>query len=412
MKEKPTIIIVFFLTFLGYYIVLLGLFNLGLPQISRFVTIPLRIIVVFLLLYIVIRFHNSVKQEKAYTIAFLTFSTLYFGRIIYDAIRHKEYYLTTEEITFYFLSFCVIPFYCIIKINFDNKRIEWIANTMFFSSVVFSVSAIISLEKYIGQVSRLTSSAANEEVISPLALSYSSSFVIGFLISYLYGNNVSRIYKLAGIFTIICATIPFFLGSSRGGIFALIIPLSLMYFNPDRKTKSIFILLLVILSISGVLVAIDGLLSSGLIDRFLNTSKDIEEGNSSAIRTTIWRSSLNQFTSNPLFGDSLRVNNWNGYPHNIFIEIFQTLGILGMIPFVFIVSKAVVENLRIIRFHKEYFWILNIFLQSFIQQLFSGAIYTGVWFWSSLAMIISLNRFLKLKNITNTTYIEKSYHPL
>src|SRR5690606_25305912 len=97
-----------------------------------------------------------------------------------------------------------------------------------------------------------------------------------------------------------------------------------------------------ILSIMAIVIPgiiyFDNILDSGLLNRLMATSEAIEEGGSSASRLMIWKSSFNQFLDNPFFGDKLGIDNRSGYAHNFFIEVLQTTGLIGFIPFIFLVN--------------------------------------------------------------------------
>jgi len=396
-KNTP-IYLIFFLTFLGYYVVLLFLFSAGLSKFSRSITIPLRLLISLILLYFLINNLNRIKifwQTKI----FLFFSLLYLIRIVIDDFFLEQYYLSTLELFFYFMSFSIIPFFTISVVKIGKTELNSIAKALFFSSIFFAFLSVFNYGKFIGKVTRLNSSTAGEDVISPLALSYCATFVIGFLVSYLMNNKVSSYVKFFSFLAIGFAIIPFFLGASRGGIFALFIPFIFMFFNGGnlfvKLGKALFIFFVLIF----VLIYLDSLLQSGLLERFTNTSDDIEKGANEAIRVEIWKSSIDQFLNNPFFGDKLRVNGWGGYAHNIFIEALQTMGFFGFVPLFILIFNAFKISFSIFRYNKEYAWLSIIFIQAFIQHIFSGAIYTASWLWTSMALLFSINELIK-----NTKY--------
>lgn len=392
-KNTP-LYLVFFLTYLGYYVVLLFLFSAGLSKLSRAITIPLRLLISVILLYFI--FNNLARIKiKWQTKLFLLFSFLYLIRIVIDEVFLEHYYLSSFELFLYFFSFSVIPFFSISIIEIEKKELNFIAKSFVFSSVVFSGLALFNYGKYIGKVTRLTSSTADEDVISPLALSYCATLVIGFLVSYLMYNKVTTYVKFLSILAIGFAVIPFFLGASRGGIFAIFIPFVLMLLNGGNLVNQLGKTLFVFLISIFILVYLDSVLQSGLLERFTNTSDNIEKGSNEAIRVEIWKSSVNQFLNNPIFGDKLRVNGWGGYPHNIFIEALQTIGVFGFIPLLILIMSAFKIAFTIFRYNKNYAWISIIFIQAFLQHIFSGAIYTASWLWTIMALLFSIDQLLK-----------------
>jgi O-antigen ligase len=390
--------VIFFLVFLGFYAILLVLFNAGMAGFTRQVTIPIRVIIGLSLISLVFLNYKQIKVISE-TRWFLFFAFLYVLRVVIDFYLKEKYYVSTSEILFYFISFAVIPFVSLSTFRFNEKYLSTILNTIFFSGLIFSVLAILLYRSFIGQTSRLTSSAVGEDVISPLALSYCATFIIGVLTAYfLYNKKTGKRKKMIGFGIIGLAVVPFFLGASRGSLVALFLPFIMIFFSGKGIRffiKSGFAAVVILLGI----VYLSEYFGSGLLNRFLNISEDIESGSSSAIRFQIWESSFSQFLYHPIFGDKLRVEFWNGYPHNLFLEVLQTMGLLGFIPFFILTFNAVKACFRIFRYHPKYAWVAIIFLQSFIHNMFSGAIYTAAWFWASMAFLLAARIFMEKKRL-------------
>ena len=127
----------------------------------------------------------------------------------------------------------------------------------------------------------------------------------------------------------------------------------------------------------------------------MSIGEDIESGSSSSSRVIIWGHSWNQFLDYPFFGDKLQTNNVDIYPHNILLEILQSVGFIGFIPFVILLGYTFKICFKIFSKFPNYGWIPLIFIQALTQNLFSGAIYTASWFWITMALLIALNQKLK-----------------
>ena len=387
---------IFLFTFLGYYASLLLFSNFVSFEFSRQLTVPLRLVIVFSLLMLLITNKFRINNSKS-TILFFLFAIVYLIRIFIDFIQSEPYYLSYQNVFFYFISFSVLPFIIIKSIKISKKNIDSIFKSLLIGGISFSILSVIFYTRFIGQVYRLSSTTAGEEVLSPLALSYCSSLLICVFIFYLLHNKTSFIKKIILLSTILLSTIPFFLGASRGSILAIIISFVIYFFTEIGK-KSIFRTILITAIVMISIISLDAYLESGLIGRFTNISKDIESGSSSALRIILWETALNQFADFPIIGDKLRVNNFDGYPHNIIIEVLQTTGIIGFIPFILLIISAWRKLFFIAKYYKEHFWLLVIFIQSFVHHLFSGAIYTGAWLWTSMALVFILYDYLKLNN--------------
>lgn len=382
--------IVFFFTFLGFYSVLLLGINADMSGFTRQLTIPMRILIdVSCLSLLLLGFRN----RRIYIKWFILFTFIYLTRIFIDINNLEFFYISYSEVVLYFISFCVIPFISISKIDFSKIHFKKLYNVFLISALLFSSLSTILYSRFIREVYRLNTNSAGEEVISPLILSYCSALIISVSIIYLIFNKTSKLVKSFSILAIIMAVIPFFLGASRGGIIAVFFPFILLVFcNTSLKNFFKYLLFFIVLIVG--LVYLDDYFESGLLTRFLSTSEAIETGGSSAHRIDIWKNSLTQFLNYPFFGDKLNTQGVNYYPHNIYIEVLQSTGIIGFIPFLILLIKGFVVCMTIFKRHGEYAWIGVFFVQALIQNMFSGALYTAAWFWTSLAMMLSLNIFL------------------
>lgn len=388
--------IIVFLTFLGFYAILLLSISAGMSRYTRQVTIPIRVIigVSCLILYI-----KAFKNKAAHLKWFALFVIIYLTRVFFDFIKGEYFYIEYSHLVFYFLSFIVIPFLSLSKLDYSKINILKLYNVFLFSSLTFSLLSILLYGRFIGEVGRLNTSTAGEDVISPLILSYCGSLIIGVSSTYLiYNRKEKKAVKYLSIISILLAAVPFFLGASRGSLFAIFFPFVILFLI-DFSIKNIFsYTFLFIILIVGI-VYLDNYFGSGLLDRFLGTTEAIETGSSSASRIGIWKKSFSQFLYHPFFGDKLNTEGVNHYPHNIYIEVLQTTGIIGFIPFIFLILKGIIASIRIFKKHLVYAWIPIFFLQAMMQNMFSGALYTGAWFWTSLALVIGIDMWLNKVNI-------------
>lgn len=390
--------IVIFLTFLGFYAVLLLSINIGLYGFTRQLTIPMRMLIGLSCFLLFIR---NYKTKSPHLIWFVVFMIVYLIRILIDYSNNEYFYLPYSDLVFYFISFAVIPFVALSKVTFSMIDFEKTYKVFLFSALVFLVLSILLYGEFIGKVSRLSSSAAGEDVISPLILSYCGSLVIGICSTFLiYNKRISKAVRLFSFVAIAMAIVPFFLGASRGGILAVLFPFILLAVS-NLSFKNIIKYVLLSTIIILVLIYLDEHLRSGLLQRFTGTAEAIETGGSSASRLGIWKKSFVQFTYHPIFGDKLNTVEVNHYPHNIYIEVLQSVGIIGFIPFLILVFKGVKASIDIFKHHLEYAWIPVFFLQATMQNMFSGALYTAAWFWTSLGLVLSLHYYLKKNEIKN-----------
>lgn len=388
--------LVFFLGLSGYYVILILIANMGLNSVSRMFTIPVRLIVVFSLLILNTRSLLVRNSQLPYKL-FLFFSFVYLIRIFLEALNNKPIYISEWDILIYFLSFMVIPFILMSKIEFTETDYKKIFMSILIGALGVALLTYFYYGQLIGRVSRITEEVSrNENFISPLALSYCSVLGICIGLSYLLTNKVSKFRLLFILISILVCLVPFFLGSSRGSVFAILVPFILyVFFSKGLGNKIRF------WTVAGVVVLAfiesTNYFGEGLFNRFTSISKDIDNGNSSAVRIEFWKAGIEQFMAHPFFGNSLQSEYAKFHPHNIFIEILISTGIIGFIPFFIFVILIFKNIVIIIKTRQKYFWLTNVFLIGFIQNMFTGAIWSASWTAIGAALILSLSQNKKLE---------------
>lgn len=384
---------VVFLVFLGFYAIILLLFNAGMGDKTRLVTIPVRLLIGVLCGFILFR---SIKKKNKQIKWFFLFVLAYFARISIDYSMAEYFYISYSNLVFYFISFVIIPFIAISKMDFSKICVKSLFNTFLASAFIFSVLSVLLYSRFIGTVGRLSTSVAGEDVVNPLLLSYCATLIIGVLVFYIMYNKTSKIQKLVIYITISLSIVPFFLGSSRGSLFALFFPFIVLMFS-SVSPKNIYKIASISIASILTLIFLDNYMGSGLLDRFISTQDAISSGSESAVRLQIWKQSLEQFLSNVILGDSLNTKQVNHYPHNIYIESLQQTGLLGFIPFAILIITAIKYVMYIFKRYPKYGWLTIFFLQAMMQNMFSGALYTAAWFWAGMAIVFSLRSSLKPK---------------
>lgn len=354
---------------------------------TRVVTIPLRVFINVCLLLLFFTNYRTIRF-KWHTFLYLCFSTFYLLRIIADINYNYSYYISHHEVLQYYFSFSFIPFISCSLIRLNQPEVKRLINALICSSFIFAILAVAFYHDLVGVIGRMTVNTGGEAAISPLILSYCSTLIIGVLSTFLLFNKSTINQRVIILIAIILSIVPFFLGASRGSLVALFVPLlCLVFAQRTAKIKYIYMLLFSFF----ILVYLNTKFDSSLLNRFLGLTDGVE---AAGARMTIWESSFSQFSRHPLLGDKLEVNGWGGYPHNIFLEVLQTTGIIGFLPFILLVGYGLSISFKILRNHKIYAWLPMVFLQALMQNLFSGAIHTAAWFWTSLGLVFALQSYL------------------
>ncbi|WP_236976868.1 O-antigen ligase family protein [Membranihabitans maritimus] len=392
--------LIFFLAFSGYYAGLMIVSNYLSTDISRFFTIPVRLILLAGMFQI-FRVSRQKMPDFGF-VAFLIFSGMYLLRIFYEIVfGTTKFYLPNTEFLLYFLSFVLLPFYYISRTYFVEIDYRIIIKAILTSCLLLSILTFYYYGDLIGQVSRITQQIKyGENYISPLALSYCGSLGIGVGSAYIMTNKTTLINKISIGLPIISCLIPFFLGASRGSVLALAAPFMFYFIFSKGSKKRVNFAFITAATVIALIYATT-YFGTGVFDRIFGIKEDIKYGGSSVERLNIWKSDINQFLNHPIFGNSLESEYAGHYSHNILIETLITTGILGFIPFVIFFITTLSKIIKIVKTTPEYFWLPVIFIQAIIQYMFSGAIWGMSWVAISSGLVLGFNYVKITKTFSN-----------
>ena len=134
----------------------------------------------------------------------------------------------------------------------------------------------------------------------------------------------------------------------------------------------------------------DYLVSEGYygFSRVVNSFFGLNEELSTSGRDLIFNYAIELFKSNPITGTSYLLPD-GSYVHNIFIEQFMALGVLGGLLFVIINIKALVAGWKMIHILPQYSIFYVLFIQYMIYGCFSKTIIALAPYW--LFMFVTMN---------------------
>ncbi|WP_026810762.1 O-antigen ligase family protein [Arenibacter latericius] len=384
---KKLVFIISFFSYSGYYAGLAILFSLGLGGMSRFYSIPLRLFLLFAMIYLIKNNIDNIKFNKYSKIIplFIIFWCYYFIKILYTENIDLDFTLgrTWPEYIFYSLSFVIFPFITFTFLSLDKFR-KAIVNGFIISGFVLGVIGVYLygslLTSGIGRINLITYQTG-EAVLNPLSLSYSGALTIVLCIYKLViVGNLKKAEKIFLIITIGLSFALFLLGSSRGSIVALAFTLPLFIAHSPSATKLKLILISVILT-PFIIWAITAS-GSNIFDRVSNTSKDGGGG-----RDYLWTNALSHFLESPIFGGRIEIGGI--YPHNLIIEILMATGIIGSLIILPIIFKGFIIGFRRVKENKENMFLVLILIQGFTQHFFSGSFATATLVFLPLGMAYS-----------------------
>jgi O-antigen ligase len=383
-----------FISFIGYYAALAIIISIGLGDYTRYYSVPVRVFTALLMLYFILLDLKISNVIKLYKLFFWLFWIFYFSAIFRDWL----YYQTLDNMEAYnFIGYSFI--YSVIPFMFFSKVQPGNINQIYKKAILWSgfILALVTMYLYgdlllsgVGRLS-LAKYILGYEIafISPLALSYSSSLIIGIGIYYLAFSSATPKERIALYLTIGMSFIPFLLGASRGSVLSLVLPLTHIFFLKGML-KGNLKLLLVFIFFGIVILYLATVFDSAVFRRTFNIMRDIQAGGESSLRLQIWEASIAQFQMSPIFGDSVQMREFSGYPHNLFLEVLMSTGIYGFIPFLCLVIYGISQSSKIIRLRPELTWVYILFAQGLIQHMFSGAVYSAIFFWGGIGLVFSV----------------------
>ena len=381
-----------FFCFAGYYVINALAIELGYAHATRFFTVPLRLYVSLLCVVFIVLVGLRAKIRPDIFFCFIVFWILYLLRVIHSSRTEPELLSRSgSEFILFSISFGIIPF-MFFYILHRGRDLILSKNAIILGSSVLSLFAMIFYRDLLGSdFGRAGGIRVNEnQTIGALALSYSAILLMGISIYEIV--VVRKNYILYALFFFM-GCIPFVLGASRGSVVSFIAAL-LFIFLSKGKIGQIFKALALCVLLYPVTVFIIESSGSELMERMYTIIEqmDPKETRNSWNRIFIWRTSLQQFFESPWLGDFLENRSRGHHPHNIIIEALMTTGLAGGIPFVYIVVVAFRRSVHIIRKVPHNGWIVVVFMQVFIMNMFSGGIFGAVWFWSSIGLVLSISR--------------------
>ena len=378
-----------FFLYSGYYIGLELILFTGNKALSRFYTLPIRLVFPFLVL-ILIRYNGRIHTNKNTFLLFFLF--LYYLVKVLLTENRSDAFLSRLwfEYIMYFVIFCMSTF--VFFSNIDLKKfLPTVIETILFSGFLLSISTIYLYKDVlfsgVGRISMLKyeSGMEDSDIISPLALAYGAALNLSLIVPYfkIYSDRklLTKIYLiLNGILSLII----FSLGSTRGALIAFV--LSILYYiisTKKSKLKNIFIATLC----TPIFIYIIELSGSNLLTR---TANSINEGDSSG-RSSLWDAAVTEFKNYPIFGGRIEVSGI--HPHNIFLEVGMGMGTIGLILFLCLLVSSIIKATQIKGDYKVFIYV--IFINAISQHLFTGS------FWGSILLFFSLglmNTNTKIKN--------------
>ena len=357
-----------------------------------------RIILFFLSLIIITK--GVLRKDKFIFSAklwpFYLFFFLYIFRLIWDlfidpipffgqnldpeTIKSQSYYMS-QFLGIVFVPTIGVLFLDIKKVN-QEKLLNYIYNTLllFLTFSIYSLYQVLDQDQYCARCTTLTIS----ELTYGNYGSMLSIFSIYRLINIEKSNNyISIIGFSVGIITIMSS-------GSRSPFLGMVLIIVYMLFQKLNFTKFFltlsFITIILYNFIIDLLLIVNSFIPNTFADRILLAFTYLDEGST---RGDLISAGLNEFLQSPFFGSGFLIQTspmQGSYPHNLIIEALMSTGMFGGLIFLYLIVS--VFKLILLNRNTDQEWIGILFIQFFIFGLFSGNLFTSIFFWTSLTLVL------------------------
>ena len=205
--------------------------------------------------------------------------------------------------------------------------------------------------------------------------------------------------KKYGILLMLIFFVQIFLYANKGATISslCLILISYIFFNDKKKVVSKkflvigFGLIMLLLNLKTIIELLIKLIKSLNLQTYsLITFLYMLQNNGNIVyqsRTDIWKNAIQQFFQNPILGNGIGFfeANFNGYTHNFFLDIAVSSGMIGITIILIVLMICIKRVISIQGKYKKYFLII-MFVISFIPMMFSLTYWMVMPFWIYLAI--------------------------
>lgn len=360
-------------------------------------------VIVFLLL------SNQQKISKA-SMPLLLFLFIYLFRIIWDTtiVKVKLNYGLLEVYSFY-IGCIIIP---IVTVLLSFKYIN-LKKTVLRIFYILCIDNILLLFCYLSQngwiispkllLSRAVIFFGNAEVVNSIGYGIYGACLLLFCSCVLlnYKNEFSKKILWAIRFFLVLGFTNLIISSSRGPILFSITTLMILFTIHHikvRKTSkyyskilSLLLIITAITAISAVYLNVNNI-QIGIFSRFNEMKENVRLGKSEE-RVELFSEAFSMFKSSPIIGKRFVTESiayGGSYPHNVFLEVLMSLGLVGM--FLYLIILYYLYKTILAKKDSKFFMIfICLFIFFFGMTQVSGSLFYSVENWNLMAALFAIS---------------------
>ena len=371
--------------------------------------------ILFFILFIVLLLLSgrSIKLVNCPKIEFALFLTLILYEIVYGLLQYDDILFVIRQSAIFYYS--IFFFLTILTFNTIHK-IDKLTKTLYASIIILIVSSIFGIV------------FAN---IGSFSYFYFSIALVAFLVYISLNKDAKPILKLITIILFILIALSevraVWVGISVGFLFAFVNSLNNKYFK--LFTVKLFTIgtLILFVSFAGLLIAKPKAVNSiyyEFLSIFSTTKEHMTSSNNTKWRLYVWKDIINESMEKPVLGwgfgkkfvpPTIVKLNWGGSwrqpnindpeakgfqdPHNSFLNILHSTGIIGLFLFFLIIARVISHGLKAINntssntvrtYLIALILIVVCILGTSLTMVVIEGPYFGIPFWVSLGLITAI----------------------
>lgn len=371
------------LTFVGYPVFSFLSVALGLDEFnSRTITIPYRVgmLTLSLGLFVSGMFRRHlVVRSRTHTLYYLIW-LLYLMRMFYETLYNPTG-LSRPAWEFWAYAFGV-SFFCFLGMMRQmHERASRLAAWLIWGMAL--TTCLLGLLTQRSQLSISQDRLSGNQILNPI--SYGQTAVTLILMS---GYLALHVRKIRAVVLLVIATAPAFLtiaaSASRSPLISLAIGMILLAIHGVKRGIGWKVSLGVLVGAVLFPAGLQYLLTTGstLTSRIFETYDAYRVGE--VDRFVLWGQGITEFLHNPLLGSGLELS-IGVHPHNLVIEAFLTMGVVGGLLFIVLMGQSMRYAIRLLN-STEAGWMPLIFMQFFALSLFSGQLWGSMELWAIILL--------------------------
>ena len=273
-----------------------------------------------------------------------------------------------------------------------NYDIDWndFYRKAFIVTLVASLIVAMNVSTSVtNEIETYESGRARLETLNPISLGHlGASLLLLSLASFWHKARKRRAQSIMLVAGVVIGLSLVIASNSRGPIAATAAALIFAWLVLPGRSKGIVTLIFIVAAVgfAPVLLWFENNFGITTYSRLFGQSFSAEIN--VVTRLDLYLRALQAFVDHPFFGAGINVAQVGFYPHNVTLEAFLSVGILGGLLFFVIQLLTVILAWKICRARKDLLWISLLVVQYMVAAQFSGALYASPPFWAVIGILV------------------------